>query len=337
MNSKAPAIIKQVLPLDLHWPVQGPFLFCAHHVDHYPPGNDQLGLNPIHFVGRNMGSDFQVKDGFRIYHGGEIPGFPVHPHRGFETITIVRKGFADHADSLGAAGRYGEGDVQWMTAGSGVQHSEMFPLIHKDKGNTVDLFQIWLNLPKKNKMVPPDFKMLWANELPKIKSDQVEVTIICGEFSGTKFFKTPDKSWAADPSNQVNILLVKMDQGGKFIYPAIHGTNRSIYFFEGEGVRINGETIVEKAGVFLESDQELTIEVTARVEFLILEARPIGGPVYQHGPFVMTTREEIVQTIKDYQANQFGGWKWQREDMIHGEGTQRFAKYPDGRIEKPQA
>ena len=84
-----------------------------------------------------MGDDFIIKDGFRMYHGKSVPGFPGHPHRGFETITVVRKGIVDHADSMGASGRYGNGDVQWMTAGKGVQHSEMFPLIHSDKENTI--------------------------------------------------------------------------------------------------------------------------------------------------------------------------------------------------------
>jgi quercetin 2,3-dioxygenase len=333
---KGGSMIKKTTPIDLHWPTQEPFLFCAHHFDHYPAGNDKLGLNPTHFAGRDMGSDFHEKDGFRLYHGAEIPGFPVHPHRGFETITIVRKGFADHADSLGAAGRYGEGDVQWMTAGSGVQHSEMFPLVHKDKDNTLELFQIWLNLPKKNKMVDPDFKMLWANDIPKIKKDQVEVSIISGEYEGQRFFNAPSKSWAADPANDVNILLVKMAKGGNFTYPSKKDVNRSIYFFEGEGATLNGESVSGKQALFLDPSSELSIAASADLEFLILEARPIGEPVFQHGPFVMNTREEIVQTITDYQRTQFGGWKWGREDMIHGPGTERFAKYPDGRIEKPR-
>jgi redox-sensitive bicupin YhaK (pirin superfamily) len=329
-------MIKQILPIEQQWPTQEPFLFCAHHFDHYPAGNEKLGLNPTHFSGRHMGSDFEEKNGFRIYHGAEIPGFPVHPHRGFETITIVRQGFADHADSLGAMGRYGEGDVQWMTAGSGVQHSEMFPLVYKDKDNTLELFQIWLNLPKKNKMVPPDFKMLWANTIPKIKNDRTEVSIISGEYLGTKFFEAPKNSWAAEPENEVNILLVKLEKGGTFLYPAKKNLNRTIYFFEGSGVRLNGEKIPAKQAVFLEPEYELNIQATEASEFLILEGRPIGEPVFQHGPFVMNSREEIVQTIRDYQASQFGGWKWSREDMIHGPGTERFAKYPDGRIEKPK-
>lgn len=328
-------MIKKTTPIDLHWPTQEPFLFCAHHFDHYPAGNDKLGLNPTHFSGRQMGSDFEEKDGFRLYHGEEIPGFPVHPHRGFETITIVRQGFADHADSLGAAGRYGEGDVQWMTAGSGVQHSEMFPLLHKDKDNTLELFQIWLNLPKKNKMVRPDFKMLWANKIPRINEDKVEVSIISGEYAGTKFFEAPENSWAADPANDVNILMVKLEKGGTFSYPAKKGVNRSIYFFEGNSVKLNDGNIIGKQAVFLDPESEFIVQAIESSEFVILEAKPIGEPVFQHGPFVMNTREEIVQTIRDYQMTQFGGWKWQRHDMIHGPGTERFARYPDGRIEKP--
>src|SRR4051812_49175485 len=131
-------VILQKFPLGLHWPVAEPFLFCAHHYDYYPKGTAQFGPEATHFQGRQMGQDFEGKDGFRMYHGQEVPGFPVHPHRGFETITIVRKGYVDHADSLGAAGRYGEGDVQWMTAGQGVQHSEMFPLLRQDKDNTTE-------------------------------------------------------------------------------------------------------------------------------------------------------------------------------------------------------
>lgn len=333
---KAVAMIKQTTPIELHWPTQEPFLFCAHHFDHYPAGNEKLGLNPTHFAGRHMGSDFEEKDGFRIYHGEEIPGFPVHPHRGFETITIVRQGYADHADSLGAAGRYGEGDVQWMTAGSGVQHSEMFPLLHKDKENTLELFQIWLNLPKKNKMVSPEFKMLWANTIPKIKGDKVEVSIISGEYEGTKFFEAPKNSWAADTANDVNILMVKVEKGGTFKYPAKKNVNRSIYFFEGNSVKLNDGFIIGKQAVFLDPGSEVIIEATESSEFVILEGKPIGEPVFQHGPFVMNSREEIMQTMRDYQATQFGGWKWQRQDMIHGPEIERFAKYPDGRIEKPK-
>ena len=140
--------IKSIFPLGFPWQTQDPFLFCVYHLDHFPKGNEQMGPDAS-LSGRNLGNDFTLKDGWRMYHGRTVPGFPAHPHRGFETITIVNKGFCDHSDSLGAAGRFGLGDTQWMTAGRGVQHSEMFPLLNKDKENPLELFQIWLNLPKK--------------------------------------------------------------------------------------------------------------------------------------------------------------------------------------------
>lgn len=331
-------VIMQRTPIDFQWPTQEPFLFCVHHYDRYPAGNKNLGLDQKHFVGRNMGQDFDLKDGFRLYHGKDIPGFPVHPHRGFETITIVRKGYVDHADSLGAAGRYGEGDVQWMTAGGGVQHCEMFPLLHQDKENTVELFQIWLNLPQKNKMVSADFKMLWAHTIPKISpSSLVEVSLISGEYQGKSFFEAPQNSWAKSPENAVNILLVKMKMGGSFDFPqAKVKTNRSLYFFDGEGMVLNGEKVKGKEALFLQSDEAFRIVAENDGEFLLLEAKPIGEPIVQHGPFVMNTRQEIFQAIHDYQRTEFGGWEWPRHDMIHGPKIEKFAKYPDGRLEKPQ-
>ena len=101
--------IKSIKPLGFPWETQDPFLFCVHHMDHYPKGNDALGPDAS-LAGRAIGQDFTVKDGWRMYHGRNVPGFPSHPHRGFETVTIVQKGFIDHSDSLGAAARFGNGD-----------------------------------------------------------------------------------------------------------------------------------------------------------------------------------------------------------------------------------
>ena len=140
--------IIRIRDLGFQWKTNNPFLFCVHHKDAYPRGNGEMGPDAS-LAGRRIGNDFTVKDGWRMYHGRLIPGFPQHPHRGFETITIVLEGLVDHADSLGAAGRYGHGDIQWMTAGAGIQHCEMFPLVNQDRDNPLELFQIWLNLPKK--------------------------------------------------------------------------------------------------------------------------------------------------------------------------------------------
>ncbi|MFT6627320.1 MAG: redox-sensitive bicupin YhaK (pirin superfamily), partial [Flavobacteriales bacterium] len=143
--------IVAVQPLGFPWQTADPFLFCVHHLDLYPKGNEQMGPDAS-LAGRRLGQDFSGESGWSMYHGQTVPGFPHHPHRGFETISIARQGFIDHADSLGATARFGAGDVQWMTAGKGIVHSESFPLLNRDEPNPTELFQIWLNLPRDSKM-----------------------------------------------------------------------------------------------------------------------------------------------------------------------------------------
>ena len=156
-------------PLGFPWVTLDPSLFCVHH-DRYPAGNGSFG--PVaSLAGREIGNDFAGRDGWRMHHGTEVPGFPSHPHRGFETVTIVRKGLIDHADSLGAAARFGHGDVPWLTAGKGIVHCEMFPLLEVDRANPLELFQIWLNLPAAGKMAEPHFTMFWSEDIPT----QVEI------------------------------------------------------------------------------------------------------------------------------------------------------------------
>lgn len=333
-------MIKRQFPLGFQWPTQEPFLFCVHHNDFYPKGTPEMGPDPKFLKGRNLGQDFEAQNGFRMYHGEVVPGFPVHPHRGFETLTIVRKGFVDHADSLGAAGRYGQGDVQWMTAGRGVQHSEMFPLLRSDSENTVELFQIWLNLPKLSKMSEPNFTMLWNEKIPRITFDEgrAELTLIAGEFNGIRPQSPPPDSWASRPESEIAVWLLKLQKGAKVdLPPSKKEVSRTLYFFAGKNLQLNERQVPAESGFELESREQLRLEApTGEVEVLVLQARAIGEPVVQHGPFVMTTREEIIQTFRDYEQTQFGGWPWPREDMVHGTALERFAKFPGGRIEKPE-
>lgn len=333
-------VIKSEFDLDFQWPVQEPFIFCVHHLDNYPKGMPNLGPVSKHLKGRNIGQDFAPKDGFRMYHGETIPGFPVHPHRGFETVTLVRKGYVDHADSMGAAGRYGGGDVQWMTAGNGIQHSEMFPLLRQDADNTLELFQIWLNLPAKNKMAKPHFSMFWSEKIPQIRLDnnRVHINLIAGKWGDTMALSPPPDSWASRPESEIGIWLIRILPGGKLSLPTTQApTSRMVYFFQGEGLLLNGKKVAGSKGLSLDSQSRTELAAgESAVEVLILQARPIGEPVVQHGPFVMNTRAEILQAFDDYKNTQFGGWPWPQREMVHGPALERFAKYPDGRIEKPE-
>jgi len=335
--------ILQTVPLDFQWPTADPFLFCVHHNDAYPQGNDAMGPPDGSLNGRDIGQDFEIRDGWRMYHGDRIPGFPVHPHRGFETVTIVQKGLVDHSDSLGAAGRYGGGDTQWMTAGKGVQHCEMFPLVHRDKPNTMELFQIWLNLPRKNKFVEPHFAMLWGKDTPRLafKDDagrETRIEITAGELDGTRAPAPPPDSWAADPAHHVAIWIIDMEANASWTLPAsVDGVNRMLYFFEGDEFEVADKTLPVMTGALLQPDVPVNLVAGNKaVRLLLLQGKPIDEPVAQYGPFVMNTREEIQQAYRDYQQTRFGGWPWPEADHVHPRDKGRFALYADGREESPE-
>lgn len=322
------------------WETSDPFLFCVHHDDAYPKGNEQMGP-AASLAGRDIGQDFEGKDGWRMYHGDVVPGFPQHPHRGFETITVARRGFIDHADSLGATARFGQGDTQWMTAGKGIVHCEMFPLINRDGPNPLDFFQIWLNLPSKDKLVEPHFAMLWSHTVPRHTATDAagkttEVVIVAGQLEGKKAPPPPPKSWAAHADSDVAVWTIKMAPEARWTLPrAATGSNRALYFFRGSSFKAGGREIPSRMRVALraEADVEL-INGPTESEFLLLQGKPIGERVAQYGPFVMNTPAEIQQAFMDYQRTEFGGWPWKGPGPVHARDEGRFAKHADGHVEK---
>ena len=325
-----------IKPLGIPWETADPFLFCMYHNDAYPAGNEKLGP-AASLVGRHIGQDFEGKGGWRMYHGQKVPGFPQHPHRGFETVTIMRHGFIDHSDSLGAIARFGPGDVQWLTAGRGIVHCEMFPLLNADKPNPLELFQIWLNLPRSGKMVDPHFSMLWRGNIPRQVTDGTEITVVAGRVGGIQAPPSPPKSWAAFADGDVAIWTVKMAPHALWTIPAARsGTNRTLYFFRGSSVKIGSESLARHASVELDKEIEVHVENgPEESEFLFLQGRPIGEPVVQYGPFVMTSRDEIHQAFRDYQLTGFGGWPWPSDEPVFPRTEGRFARHADGHTERP--
>jgi len=319
------------------WPTIDPFLFCVHHNDAYPAGDGAFAPKAS-LEGRHLGQDFAGIDGWNMYHGRDVPGFPQHPHRGFETISYVRRGLMDHADSLGATARFGSGDVQWMTAGSGIVHSEMFPLLETDEPNPLELFQIWINLPPADKLTDPHFTMLWAGEIPVVEpAVGVRVTVIAGPLGSSSPPAPPPKSWAARAEADVAIWHIRLEGGASWSLPPAAGpeTGRTLYLFDAGEVTVDGRSVAAGSAAIVDPSRPLPLRAGAdTADILLLQGRPIGEPVAQYGPFVMNTRAEIEQAFHDYQASGFGGWPWPSDDPNHGGDPRRFARHPDGRMDR---
>ena len=349
-------------PLGFPWPTLDPFLFCVYHDDLYPQGKADMSPDAS-LAGRNLGQDFEGKDGWRMYHGTTVPGFPSHPHRGFETVTIVRKGLIDHSDSLGATARFGGvagtdvgGDVQWLTAGKGIVHSEMFPLLNPAANNPLELFQIWLNLPASHKMVEPHFTMFWAEKIPRrVDADAAgrttTVACVAGQLAAPISTSTqtplsnveplnplapPPDSWASQPGSDVAIWTLKMQPGARWTLPAAQGatTRRMLYFFKGSQVSVGGQPLAQHAAIELRAGQDVElVNGPLEAEFLVMQGKPIAEPVAQYGPFVMNTQAEIHQAFADYRRTEFGGWPFADTAPVHGREAARFAKHANGVVE----
>jgi redox-sensitive bicupin YhaK (pirin superfamily) len=332
-------VVLSVRPLGMPWETSDPFLFCMYHNDAYPKGNEHMGP-AASLAGRNIGQDFEGKDGWRMYHGSVVPGFPQHPHRGFETVTIMRHGFVDHSDSLGATARFGPGDVQWLTAGKGIVHAEMFPLLNRDAPNRLELFQIWLNLPGADKFVEPHFGMLWSEQIPRqtlrdADSRATEVLVVAGHLGDRLAPAPPPHSWAARPDADVAIWTIKMAPAARFtLPPAAAGSNRGIYFFRGGRLWIGEHLIPVHTRTELRPEAVTLENGAEESELLLLQGRPIGEPVVQYGPFVMNSRSEIQRTFDDYRRTGFGGWPWPTDDPVLPRAEGRYARHADGRVER---
>ncbi len=354
VDAAAPPLVLETFPLGpassvAPWPTLDPFLLCVHHRDTYPRGDGTLGP-AASLAGRALGHDFAGIDGWRMYHGHKVPGFPQHPHRGFETVTITREGHLDHSDSLGAAARYGQGDVQWLTAGDGVVHAEMFPLLSETEPNPNELFQLWLNLPRASKRARPHFSMFWAEDVPRLTLEDAqgrrsEVVVVAGRFGTATPLAPPPESYASHPEADVAIWTLKLEPHAELTLPpspAAEDFARVLYFFRGSSLQLRSlrsgaaERLAPRHGAVVLAQQELVLTAGAEpVEVLVLQGRPLREPVAAHGPFVMNTREELRQTIVEYQRTRFGGWPWGDDAPVHPVGSGRFARYPDGREERP--
>lgn len=226
-------------------------------------------------------------------------GVDVHPHRGFETVTIAYQGSVAHIDSNGGGGVISQGDVQWMTAASGVLHKEFHEKEWSKKGGLFQMVQLWVNLPAQYKMSAPKYQAIKNADIPRYTSEGVEIEVIAGDYKGV--------AGAASTFSPVNMLNVKLSKGATadFSFPAHYNT--AVLVIEGNVLVNNTDEAPTDHFVLMENDGE-TFRVTAQDDaiVLVLSGEPLNEPIVAYGPFVMNTREEIVQAFEDVRAGKFG-------------------------------
>ncbi|MDK2772041.1 MAG: pirin family protein [Flavobacterium sp.] len=230
----------------------------------------------------------------------EIPrGVGIHPHRGFETVTIAYQGKVEHHDSAGGGGIIGQGDVQWMTAASGVLHKEFHETEWAKEGGIFQMVQLWVNLPAKDKMSPPKYQAIKNDQMIKVNlGENGHIEIIAGEYDGTK--------GPATTFSPVNMMNAKLHKGGKAVFNFPAHYNTCLIVIEGN-VKVNDNNVSTDHFVLFENEGEFfTIEATEEAIVLVLSGEPLNEPIAAHGPFVMNTREEIIQAFNDFNQGKFG-------------------------------
>ncbi len=236
--------------------------------------------------------------------GGHAVGAPTHPHRGFETVTYLIDGGMRHKDSEGHQGKLGPGDVQWMTAGSGVLHDEVPDEAFVRRGGTMHGFQLWVNLPRKDKLMPPRYQEIPAARLPTGRSPdgKVEVKVIAGEALGARA--------VIETQTPIFYLHFTLAPGGEVTQPAPKEFNAFATVIHGQG-RFGPKAVagVEGQTLLFERDGDgirITNDGTEPLSLLLLGGVPLNEPVARYGPFVMNTQAEIMQAVRDFQSGRFG-------------------------------
>ena len=231
----------------------------------------------------------------------ERRGVGQHPHRGFETVTIVYEGEVEHRDSTGSGGKIGPGDVQWMTAASGILHEEFHSADFARKGGTLEMVQLWVNLPARDKMAAPGYQTILDSDIPSIalKDNAGSLRLIAGEFDG---HTGPSRTFTL-----IDVWDLRLNAGKSLTLDLHEGRNTALVVLRG-AVRING---LESAGVgqlalFEREGDRLTLEAGEDAMVLLLSGEPIDEPIVGHGPFVMNTEQEIHQSFVDFQSGRFG-------------------------------
>lgn len=228
-------------------------------------------------------------------------GVGTHPHRGFETVTIVYEGEVEHRDSTGKGGVIGPGDVQWMTAAGGILHEEFHSQAFTRKGGTLEMVQLWVNLPAKDKNVDASYQTLLDRDIPSIElADSAgALRVIAGEYGG--------KRGPAHTFTPIDVWDVRLKQGGATSLTLPEGHTAAVVVLKGT-VQVNGDAIAREAQFVLLDREggEITLEANSDASLLVLSGEPIDEPVVMHGPFVMNTVEEIRQAMVDFQNGKFG-------------------------------
>lgn len=228
-------------------------------------------------------------------------GVGQHPHRGFETVTIVYKGEVAHRDSTGQGGVIGPGDVQWMTAASGILHDEFHSESFTRSGGTLDMVQLWVNLPARDKMSAPRYQAILNDNIPSVSlpEDAGSVRVIAGEYAG---HPGPARTFSA-----MNIWDVRLNTGANIVLPAPDDWNTGIVVLHGT-VQVNSQAIASEAQIVLldSNGSDFSLKANSNAVLLLLSGEPIDEPIAGHGPFVMNTQEEIAQAIDDFNSGRFG-------------------------------